>query len=106
MAFTRRSSPDVIYGVVWPLYGQEDEEGTPPEGPAALLPTVQKPITPMDDIVNHLNEAGVTQIKRHAERYVVEFCDDCGAPLFADPVGELAHAEMPEDTPTGTEHFH
>jgi hypothetical protein len=34
VAFTQRSSPDVIYGVVWPLYGQEDEEGTPPEGQA------------------------------------------------------------------------
>ncbi|HZX29583.1 MAG TPA: DUF2863 family protein, partial [Telluria sp.] len=32
--------------------------------------------------------------------------DDCGAPLFADPVGELVHAEMPEDAPVGTEHFH
>lgn len=106
VAFTRRSSPDVIYGVVWPLYGQEDEEGTPPEGPAAALPTADKPVTPVDDIVNYLNEAGITQIKKHAERYVVEFCDDCGAPLFADPVGELAHAEMPEDTPAGTEHFH
>ena len=74
--------------------------------PAAALPTADKPVTPVDDIVNHLNEAGITQIKKHAERYVVEFCDDCGAPLFADPVGELAHAEMPEDTPAGTEHFH
>ncbi len=108
VAFTQRSSPDVIYGVVWPLYGQEDEEGTPPEGPLQGGPggVVQKPVTPVEEIVSHLNEAGVTQIKKHAERYVNEFCDDCGAPLFADPVGELAHAEMPEDAPTGTEHFH
>jgi len=105
VAFTQRSSPDVIYGVVWPLYGQEDEEGTPPEGPGALT-ALQKPMTPVEDIISHLNAAGVTQIKKHSERYVVEFCDDCGAPLFADPQGELAHAEMPEDTPTGTEHFH
>ena len=105
VAFTQRSSPDVIYGVVWPLYGQEDEEGTPPEGPGALS-GLQKPVTPVDDIISHLNAAGVTQIKKHSERYVVEFCDDCGAPLFADPQGELAHAEMPEDTPAGTEHFH
>ncbi|MRW89188.1 DUF2863 family protein [Duganella sp. FT80W] len=105
VAFTQRSSSDVIYGVVWPLYGQEDEEGTPAEGmaPAAAL---QKPVTPVEEIIAHLSEAGVTQIKKHSERYVVEFCDDCGAPLFADPVGELAHAEMPEDAPTGTEHFH
>jgi hypothetical protein len=105
VGFTQRSSPDVIYGVVWPLYGQEDEEGTPAEGPGAVIP-LQKPLTPLDEIALHLNEAGVTQIKRHNERYVVEFCDDCGAPLFADPQGELAHAEMPEDTPTGSEHFH
>ncbi|MYM74926.1 DUF2863 family protein [Duganella sp. FT134W] len=105
VAFTQRSSSDVIYGVVWPLYGQEDEEGTPPEGPGAV-PLEQKPMTPMEDIISHLNEAGVTQVKKISERYVVEFCDDCGAPLFADPQGELAHAEMPEDAPTGTEHFH
>ncbi|MGV7210016.1 DUF2863 family protein [Oxalobacteraceae bacterium A2-2] len=105
ISFTQRQAQDVIYGVVWPLYGQEDEEGTPPEGP---VPGggLQKPVTPVDEIVACLNEAGITQIKKHGERYVVEFCDDCGAPLFADPVGELAHAEMPEDAPTGTEHFH
>lgn len=108
VAFTQRQTPDVIYGVVWPLYGQEDEEGTPPEGPlqGGIGGVIQKPVTPVEEITAHLNDAGVTVIKKHSERYVAEFCDDCGAPLFADPVGELAHAEMPEDAPTGTEHFH
>ncbi|MES2113668.1 MAG: DUF2863 family protein [Pseudomonadota bacterium] len=108
IGFTQRQTPDVIYGVVWPLYGQEDEEGTPPEGPgqAGADGLLDKPVTPVDEIVRCLNEAGVTVVKKHSERYVVEFCDDCGAPLFADPTGELAHAEMPEDAPTGTEHFH
>lgn len=32
IAFTLRQAPDVIYGIVWPLYGQEDEDGTPIEG--------------------------------------------------------------------------
>ncbi|MBJ7310964.1 DUF2863 family protein [Rugamonas sp. CCM 8940] len=108
IGFTQRQAPDVIYGVVWPLYGQEDEEGTPPEGgvQGGADAAPGKPVTPVDEIVGHLNEAGVTAIKKHSERYVAEFCDDCGAPLFADPVGELAHAEMPEDAPSGTEHFH
>ena len=108
IAFTQRHTPDVIYGVVWPLYGQEDEEGTPPEGgaPIGIGDLLAKPVTPVEEIIEHLNAAGITQIKRHNERYVSEFCDDCGAPLFADPVGELAHAEMPEDAPSGTEHFH
>jgi hypothetical protein len=101
IGFTLRQSPDVVYGIVWPLYGQEDEEGTPMEGPVqGGLPA------PMDEIVKHLNEMGIAHVKRIAEHYVAEYCDDCGAPLFADPSGELVHAEMPEDAPAGSEHFH
>lgn len=103
IAFTMRQSADVVYGIVWPLYGQEDENGTPVEGPLAIENNAQ---TPLNEIVAHLNEAGVAHIKRINERYAAEFCDDCGSPLFADPTGELVHAEMPEDAPTGTEHFH
>jgi hypothetical protein len=102
IGFTLRQSPDVVYGIVWPLYGQEDEEGTPMEGPAQG----GRPAAPIDDIVHQLNEMGISHVKRIAERYVAEYCDDCGAPLFADPTGELVHAEMPEDTPAGNEHFH
>lgn len=102
IGFTLRQSSDVVYGIVWPLYGQEDEEGTPMEGPVHGGP----PAAPMDEIVKHLNEMGIAHVKRIAERYVAEYCDDCGAPLFADPSGELVHAEMPEDTPAGNEHFH
>jgi hypothetical protein len=105
VGFTLRQSAEVVYGIVWPLYGQEDEEGTPMEGPGAggLLPA---PLSPINEIIAHLNEAGVTHVKRINELYVAEYCDDCGSPLFADPTGELVHAEMPEDTPAGTEHFH
>ncbi|CDG84121.1 DUF2863 family protein [Janthinobacterium agaricidamnosum] len=107
IGFTLRQAPEVVYGIVWPLYGQEDEDGTPIEGLMhSMMSGLEKPKTPIEEIVSHLNEAGVTQIKRHAERYVGEYCDDCGAPLFADPVGELVHAEMPEDTPQGDQHFH
>jgi uncharacterized protein YuzB (UPF0349 family) len=95
-----------MYGVVWPLYGQEDEEGTPAEGLSGSMAELLKPRTPVEEIVEHLNAAGVSQVKKLGEKYVAEYCDDCGAPLFADPSGELVHAEMPEDAATGTEHFH
>ncbi|MES2148678.1 MAG: DUF2863 family protein [Pseudomonadota bacterium] len=107
VAFTLRQTSDVIYGIVWPLYGQEDEDGTPVEGLLhAGIAGVDGQRAPLEEIVAHLNEAGITHIKRHSELFVAEFCDDCGAPLFADPVGELVHAEMPDDTPAGNEHFH
>lgn len=107
IAFTMRHSPDVIYGIVWPFYGQEDEEGTPAEAlPHSGISSTDTPQTPIDEILALLNESGVTHVKRHSERFPMEFCDDCGAPLFADPETELVHAEMPEDTPQGAEHFH
>jgi hypothetical protein len=102
VGFTLRQQSDVVYGIIWPLYGQEDEEGTPVEGPQGG----DRPPAPIDEIVQHLNEVGVSHVKRIGERYVAEYCDDCGTPLFADPSGELVHAEMPEDMPAGNEHFH
>jgi uncharacterized protein YuzB (UPF0349 family) len=111
VGFTLRAESDVIYGIVWPLYGQEDEDGTPVEGlgnisSAGEIGGLEAPRAPVDEIIAHLNEAGVTHVKKHTELFVVEYCDDCGAPYFADPSGELVHAEMPEDTPQGGEHFH
>ncbi|RJG11398.1 DUF2863 family protein [Massilia cavernae] len=106
VSFTMRQEAEVIYGIVWPLYGQEDEEGTPLEGLTHSALATGEIVRPIDEIVAHLNDCGITHIKKHTERFVVEYCDDCGAPLFADPVGELVHAEMPEDAPQGGEHFH
>jgi hypothetical protein len=106
VGFTLRQTSEVIYGIVWPLYGQEDEDGTPVEGLINAVPGMSDQKAPIDEIILHLNEAGIAHIKRINERYVAEYCDDCGAPLFADPAGELVHAEMPEDAPAGNEHFH
>ena len=109
IGFTMRQSPEVIYGVVWPLYDQEDEDEaaittfeslTTPE----ILDTTLR--TPLEEIIALLRSCGITHIKRHGERFPMEFCDDCGAPLYPDPDAELVHAEMPEDAPSGTGHFH
>lgn len=99
IGFTRRGSNDVIYGVVWPLYGREngevstDEEAEEVEGP-------------LEEIIGLLKEAGITDIRRHAGRFEPEYCDDCGVPLYADPLGEIVHAEMPEDAEPAQPHFH
>ncbi|WP_338911487.1 DUF2863 family protein [Mycetohabitans rhizoxinica] len=103
IAFTRRGSNDVIYGVVWPLYGREngdlgpDDDVPPDEDPAGGM---------LDDVIGLLKEIGVTDIRRHAARFEPEYCDDCGVPLYADPLGEIVHAEMPEDAEPAQPHFH
>ncbi|UUZ57343.1 DUF2863 family protein [Massilia sp. H-1] len=95
-----RQATDVIYGIVWPLYGQEDEDGTPVEG---LVNARRRPERP--EGAARRNRRAPERCGRHPcqtsqqERFAAEYCDDCGGPLFADPVGELVHAEMPDDAP-------
>lgn len=109
IGFTLRQNPEVIYGVVWPLYGQEDEdEAAITSFESLTTPEIlEKDLrTPLEEIITLLRSCGITHIKRHNERFPMEFCDDCGAPLYPDTEAELVHAEMPEDVPSGTGHFH
>lgn len=109
LGFSVGQNPEVVYGVIWPLYGQEDEEA-PVEERAIIMSKLDpdEPViaTPIEEILTLLRECGITHIKRHQERFPMEFCDDCGAPLYPDGDGELVHAEMPEGTQAGSEHFH
>jgi len=82
---------DVAQGVVWPLLGAESETDDP---------------SPLDRIRETLREAGVTEMRTWSELTEPEYCEDCGVPLYPNHVGEVVHAEMPEDAePEGT-HFH
>ncbi|MGZ3236050.1 MAG: DUF2863 family protein [Burkholderiaceae bacterium] len=111
ISFLVDQKPDVLYGIVWPLYGAEDAD-------QELMSETEKSIlksgvfsetsskAPLEEITNVLHEVGLIHIKHLGERFPMEFCDDCGAPLFPDTESELMHAEMPEDVPQSTGHFH
>jgi len=71
----------VIEGVVWPLLG-DDEERT------------------LEEIEAAIKRLGINRIVAHAHRFPLEYCDDCGAPVFPNPSGHSVHTEPPED---GTE---
>ena len=70
---------DVIHGVVWPLLESEDESADTPGQIEAVL-----------------REAGVRDVLVLDQRFPMEYCDDCGAPLYPNPEGEPVHAELPE----------
>ena len=36
----------------------------------------------------------------------MEFCDDCGAPLYPNAEAELVHAEMPEQAAANSQALH
>lgn len=79
IGFTLGDAAEVIHGVVWPLLENEDE--------AAELP---------GQIESELREAGVREVVILDHRFPLEYCDDCGAPLYPNPEGEPVHAELPE----------
>jgi hypothetical protein len=110
IGFTLRHSAEVVYGLIWPLYGPEDGMASGAATLEALIGPEQSEAggqpTPIEEIIALLREGGVVHIKRHSERFPIEFCDDCGAPLYPDPEAELVHAEMPEDAEAGTGHLH
>ena len=91
VGFTLSRNPDVVHGVVWPLFGRE--EGPETDGPE-------------EQIAELLRENGITDVVVLEQGFPLEFCDDCGAPLFADPVGDLVHAELPEETEAPRAHLH
>src|SRR5882672_7653682 len=82
---------EVAHGVVWPLYGREDENARP---------------GPLDEVMLQLTECGVNEVKKLTGTFTPEYCEDCGAPLFATGDGEIVHAELPEEAETHAAHFH
>ncbi len=79
IGFTLGEASEVVHGVVWPLLENEDE--------AAELP---------GQIEAVLREAGIREVLVLDHRFPLEYCDDCGAPLYPNPEGEPVHAELPE----------
>lgn len=74
------SNDDALYhGVVWPLLGPDDEQADM-----------------VGEIEQALQRVGVTDIVVHEHRFPMEYCEDCGGPMYANADGELAHLEMPE----------
>lgn len=80
VGFTRSNDRQVVYGLVWPLLETEDDNSDTPA-----------------QIEQLLRQHGLEQIVQLDHRFPVEFCDDCGTPLYPSPDGEIVHAELPED---------
>ena len=84
-----KDKDDTFHGIVWPLLGAEDE-ATDAAG----------------EIEAVLREAGVKDVLFLDHHFPMEFCDDCGAPLFPNAEAELVHAEMPEEAGASSQALH
>ncbi|HMV00119.1 MAG TPA: DUF2863 family protein [Rhodocyclaceae bacterium] len=89
VGFGPRDKEDIWHGVVWPLLGAEDEASDA-----------------QGEIETVLRECGVKDVVIHDHRFPMEFCDDCGAPMYPNPEGELVHAEMPEQPAASSQVLH
>lgn len=90
IGFTLRDSLQVIHGVVWPLLDAEDETSDMGGQIEAML-----------------REIGIGETLHLDHRLPLEYCDDCGAPLYPNPEGEPVHAELPDEQETSVSwHLH
>ena len=62
--------------------------------------------TTLKVICDTLKSMGIQEVFKHAVLFSADMCDDCGVPLFPDRIGEVVHAELPEDIPTQQPLFH
>ncbi len=103
ISFYQKDSEKIVYGIVWPIYGSEEFDSmtwtAQLESPLAM----KRGNRQLVQIFDLLRELGVSCDRTSVERFAMEFCEDCGAPLFADTNGELVHAEMPEDAKRETQ---
>jgi hypothetical protein len=90
IGFALQDSADLVHGVVWPLLEAEDESADTPAQIEAVL-----------------RETGIQDVISLDHRFPMEYCDDCGAPLYPNPDGEPSHAELPEEqTESAPRHLH
>jgi hypothetical protein len=95
IGFTARNSSEVIYGCVWPLQGREE----------ALFNDNDKPSL-IEEISAFLKELGVVEIRHIPGVLPAEYCEDCGTPYFPNPLGEMVHAELPDELSAAPIKFH
>jgi len=79
IGFTWGDSSDVVHGVVWPMLGADEDKDA------------------VGTIETLLRECGITSVTVLDHRLPLEFCDECGVPLYPNAEGESVHAELPED---------
>lgn len=79
IGFTWGDHADVVHGVVWPMLGADEDKDA------------------VGVIEALLRECGVTSVTVLDHRLPLEFCDECGVPLYPNAEGESVHAELPEE---------
>jgi hypothetical protein len=99
ISFAIKGHPEIIYGVVWPLYDRETVSTEDIEDGGGSNSTIEL-------ISDTLDAAGVGDVFKHAMLFTPEMCEDCGVPLFANRSADTVHAEMPADTPAQQLLFH
>jgi len=86
IGFSLPHSKQVVHGCLWPLLGNED--GLDEDQQAAYA---------ADEIAAVLRDLGVGDVRYLPGIFPAEFCEDCGAPHFPDPLGTMQHPELPEE---------
>jgi len=86
IGFSLLNKQNILHGVVWPLVDNEQED---------------------TDILTQIEQelVGLGKVTVLSNSLPLEYCDDCGTPLFPNAEGELQHPELP-DGDAAVPHLH
>ncbi|AOY02145.1 hypothetical protein BJP62_01140 [Jeongeupia sp. USM3] len=84
VGFCKLGDDQVLHGIIWPLLDGEDETSDC-----------------AGEIEQLLVEIGIGDVRIHERDFPLDYCDDCGTPLYPNADGELLHPEIPEETDHG-----
>jgi hypothetical protein len=75
-----KNNNEVLQGITWPLLGREETQED-------LLIEIQA----------NLESLGIQRVRIIDEQLPMDYCDDCGTPLFPDLNAELVHPGSPDE---------
>ncbi len=97
IGFTTQQGNQVIYGCVWPILGKDEASIDDSDHDEPYVTT---------EIIKLLNDLGITDARRLPGLFPLDACEDCGAPYFPDPLGDMQHPELPEEIDVTPIHLH
>ncbi|WP_200917854.1 DUF2863 family protein [Jeongeupia sp. HS-3] len=80
IGFSKLGEDQILHGIIWPLLDGEDET-----------------TDCVGEIEKLLVELGIGDVRVHEHNFPLDYCDDCGTPLYPNADGELLHPEVPEE---------
>lgn len=94
IGFSLDGGNTIVHGMIWPLMDDPDPEQADLVGDIGQDDSVIQ----IEKLLRDAGLLGQEQVVIHRQRFTMEFCDDCGSPLYPNKAGETVHVDVPAES--------